>query len=703
MHYGEARRSRKRRRTNRTRVRSDDYFSFGGGLNLLDTPLKIQPGELLGVKNYEPGIRDGYARVDGYERFDGRTKPSAAPFTYMDMVSTTPANYPSIGDTVTGAPSGASGRLLVDITADPGTVVGRVSGAFADGDTLSGPLGAFATVSETPLIDLAPTDSQVQTFEKAATDDQRTLITKVPGEGQILGVVPYNGKVYAWRNKVGGATAGMYVSGASGWTEITLNEQIPFTTGTGDRPSEGNTVTQLVSGASATIERIVQTNGATWSGAQGYFVLSGISGTFDATNALQVSAATVATSSGLAAAPTLAPDGRYEFRVHNFYGHAGDRRLYGVDGENKAFEYDDSGVYAQISTAMTTDKPNHLAVHQDALWLSFPGGSAQLSGDANPLSWAVVLGAGEIGVGAEITGFIEEVGDTLFIMTEKRSYYITGRRGAYIKDEYNYETGSRDWTVQRIGQGIYLDQRAFSTLRASDRYGNFSYNAFSDKVQTLVDALRELAIASCISRRKNLYRCFFSDTRFISIGFRGTKVTGITLCDYDIPVRCIESLQEGPNGQEMIVFGSDDGYVYEADIGKSFDGAEIEAFARIAFHYSKTPTQRKRYRQAAVDVQTAGPTTLKASVDYTFASADEPGNPSIDVSVSGGGGFWDIDNWDEFLWSTGVVATARFKLEGAGRNIGLLFYHKSGVELSHSLEGVTFHHSPRRIDRSTNA
>lgn len=697
-----ARRRPRKRRNRSSRVRADDYFSFGGGLNIVDTPLKVKPGELLGVKNYEPGIRGGYARVEGYERFDGRTKPSDASFTYMDLTGTTPANYPSVGDTITASPSGASGRVLVAVTSAPAVIVGRVSGAFADGDVLTAS-AAFGTVSGDPLIDLAPSDTQLAEYEQAAADDLRTLITVVPGEGRILGCVPYNGNVYAWRNKTGGLEAGMYVSGPSGWTEITPNPVISFNTGVGAQPAEGATVTQLVSGAMATIERIVITNGTDWAGAVGYFVLSGITGTFDATNALQVSAATVATAASLAESPSLWPDGRYEFRVHNFYGHNNSRRLYGVDGQNNAFEYDDSGVYAQIVTGMADDTPTHLAVHQQALWLSFAGGSVQISGDAAPLSWQVVLGAGEIAVGAEVTGFLEEVGDTLFVMTEKRSYTVTGRRGSYVFDDFNFETGTKEWTVQRIGGGMYLDQRAFSTLNASEQYGNFAYTAFSDKIQPLVKELENLAIASCISRRKNLYRCFFSDNRFISIGVRGNRITGMTVCNYDIPVRCIESLQEGPNGVEMVVFGSDSGYVYEADVGKSFDGQEVEAFMRLVFHYSRTPQQRKRYRQAAVDISSSGPTTLSTAVDYTFASADEPGNPSRDISVAGGGGFWDIDNWDAFQWSTGVVSTARFKLEGAGRNVGLLFYHKSAIEASHSLEGITFFYSPRRIDRGTNS
>lgn len=42
--------------------------------------------------------------------------------------------------------------------------------------------------------------------------------TTVPGEGDILGIHIYNGKAYAFRNAVGGATAEMHESSGSGWT-----------------------------------------------------------------------------------------------------------------------------------------------------------------------------------------------------------------------------------------------------------------------------------------------------------------------------------------------------------------------------------------------------------------------------------------------------------------------------------------------------
>jgi hypothetical protein len=45
-----------------------------------------------------------------------------------------------------------------------------------------------------------------------------------PRRGDVLGVWVYNGDVYAFRNKSGGATAGMYKSTSTGWTRLILEQ-----------------------------------------------------------------------------------------------------------------------------------------------------------------------------------------------------------------------------------------------------------------------------------------------------------------------------------------------------------------------------------------------------------------------------------------------------------------------------------------------
>ena len=68
---------------------------------------------------------------------------------------------------------------------------------------------------------------------RTAIEDQRSNINAVgtvgtPCEGAILGVWVYSGDVYAFRNKSGGATAGMFKTTSTGWSEIDLGTALNF-------------------------------------------------------------------------------------------------------------------------------------------------------------------------------------------------------------------------------------------------------------------------------------------------------------------------------------------------------------------------------------------------------------------------------------------------------------------------------------------
>lgn len=126
-----------------------------GGLDLVSPRLAMQPGALAGALNYEADV-GGYRRAYGYERFDGRLKPSEASYAILDFVSGTGV-FP-INETVTGATSGATGIVLavvygssdetagdfnIDFNADFGNgiasgylVLAEVSGTFEDGEAL---------------------------------------------------------------------------------------------------------------------------------------------------------------------------------------------------------------------------------------------------------------------------------------------------------------------------------------------------------------------------------------------------------------------------------------------------------------------------------------------------------------------------------------------------------------------------------------
>jgi len=118
-----------------------------------------------------------------------------------------------------------------------------------------------------------------------AIEDQRSIIDVVPGEGDVRGVWVFSGDVYAFRNKSGGATAGMYKSTSTGWTEIDLGTALKFdgTTTDGEPvPGDSGTATTIVgatSGAQGDLAGISY-HGNWETGAAGAMVLTNITGTF---------------------------------------------------------------------------------------------------------------------------------------------------------------------------------------------------------------------------------------------------------------------------------------------------------------------------------------------------------------------------------------------------------------------------------------
>lgn len=578
-----------------------------------------------------------------------------------------------------------------------------ITGMYQDNERLTVSGVDYAQAAGASVVNGATTDALDATYRTAARAVYRLNSTVTTGSGPIRGIAIYKGLGIVLRDNVG-ATAGVLLKASTGnaWNSIVLGFKLRFTAGQVAALNEGDVITGGSSGAVSTVLRLVVQSGAFSSNdAAGYIVIASAAGTFTNGESLLSGGTPRATASGTQVAQTLVPGGRLEHRVHNFVGHTKTTRLYGVDGKNRAFEYQDANpeFFHQIETGMTDDTPKHIAVHDNQLFLAFSGGSLQKSAVGTPESWVVSLGAAELALGVEITALLEEIGETLFVFGRNKTMYLTGAPSAYALKDFSPDTGAHEWTVQRIGQGIYLDDRGFTSLAATQKFGNYIANSFTAKVEPLVAELRKQgAIASCAVKNKNVYRCFFSDGRFLSIGVNGGKITGVTNGDLGKVVRCVDS-SEDLSGNEMILFGSDDGYVYRMESGGSFDSSAMQAFGRTAFHFSKSPQRRKRYRLAAFHIESKGPCTLRIGADYSFADPGEAIESIRSVATSGGGGLWNVSQWNTFRWSTGVTADASIKLEASGTNIGFLFSHEATDEEEHTISSVLLNVSPRRPNR----
>ena len=528
---------------------------------------------------------------------------------------------------------------------------------------------------------------------------RRALITAVPGEGDVLGVTELNDTVYAFRNIVGGTATKMFKSSASGWTEIDLGNTISFTAGTAEF-LVGETLTGGTSGATATIWDVRVTSGD-WgtNDAAGVITLGPVtSGPFQAETGTSSSGS--ATLSGAETAQTLAPDGRYEVIEANFLGTTSGNKLYGASGVDNAFQFDGTA-FIKIVTGMVDDTPEHIAYHKNYLMLSFPGGSLQNSDLGTPLEWTGLRGAAELGIGEEITGLKTLRGGTLLIAGRDVTSILSGATSSnFVVNEHSQNIGARPYTIQSLSDTYFVSNEGITSLMASDRFGDFAHAYVTRDVQPFVDQFVSSATASIEIRKKSQYRLFAPAgvTTNILVGcYGGKNNSGYTRFNIPIVVTC--ATREEINGEERLFMGASDGFVYEIDKGTSFDGAEIEALLAFPYNNFKEPRRRKRYRKVIMEMSSPGTAQIQFSLDFDYGVETTPVDGVYTDEASALGGYWDLDTWDEFIWSGQFSSEVSANISGIGSNVGLTIYSKSATDQPHVVQSVSWHYSRLRLER----
>lgn len=674
----------------------EEYVRFSGGLDQLSPAISIPPGAALTAHNYVPGVEYGYERIKGIERYNGKPSPSDATYLYCTVALT---GSVSVGDTITGVTSSATGLVVVASTGV--LVVTKVTGSFSSAteyfQVAAVTVGAFTSL---PSLKGYPTGVDNATALNLAADEYRADIAAPTGSGAIRGLGLLRGVLYCFVDNAGGTAGLIYKATASGWSAITLYQTISFTGGN-LAIADGATITQAVSGATGVVKRQVLESGSyAGSNAAGRFILTSVTGTFDATNALQTGAVTRATASSLLTAITIAAGGRYEIVEHNFSGSTDTIALYGADGVNKAFEFD-GDVYIPINTGMTTDTPLHIVAHKKMLMLTFRS-SLQNSAIGYPFQWTAISGAAEIATGQNITGMLTQPGDVLAIATRNSTYQLQGSSTAdFVLAYISNEVGAIPYSLQNMASAYWLDDRGVMHISRTLDYGNFNNATVSRRIQTLIDAMRIVLTASSVSKTTNQIRFYGSDGTGIAMaatsGFKGIEHE-FTSFKYPINVNCAVS-GEDANGKDVVFLGGDDGMVYQADKGTSFDGVDIEAFIRLPFNHSKSPSVIKQYRKAILEMSANGYSEIRIHPDFSYGNADISQHQLESSVIQGTGGVYDVSYYEACYYDSQVIASPEMQISGSGTNMSLVFYCKSQIDQGHTLHGVTIHYTPRRLKR----
>lgn len=684
-------------------MRKTHTFALGGGLDEISQPLAINPGRVIQCLNHE-ALDNGYARIDGFERFDGRTSPTDYSFWLLPFNTGTIAIAED--DVITGATSGATATVLLDPELTDGTWAGTgegvlglrsLTGTFQTNENILVGGIMHAKVAGPQIVGAALSgDDTEEDAAEAARTYARGLIQAVPGSGPVRGVWEYAGTVYAFRDNVGATAGAMWKSTTSGWTAVSLGHRVNFTSGGTYEVLEGDVITGATSAATGTIRRIVLQSGDWAAGtAAGYFVVSGIAGTFVAENLNVGANLNVATIAAAPSAITLPAGGRYFFETHNFYGASSTRRMYGVNGVGTAFEFDGT-YFVPIETGADTDTPIRIGIYRNHLFLGFPNGWLQWSAPGDPVSHEAILGAGGVGIGSDIADFIEHT-ESLIVLGEHGIFSLTGYDSSdFTLGPITREAGAKPFTGQRIGAGVYLDNRGLRSIETTQAYGNFAMGRITETVKKTMQrkaAAGAVPVASVIVRSKNHYRLFYDDGSGLSF-YVGRKYPEAMYFDLGIAVECISS-NESSDGSERVFFGDADGYVYQLDKGTSFDGEAIEAFLALPYVHMGSPNILKRVFKIGLEVVANGGSLIGTAVEFDYSANEQLATSQAEVEAEGAGGLWGVANWAEFFWSSPVENVLLAEVEGQGRNASIIVYSTSTRIPQYVLRGATLYYAER--------
>lgn len=674
----------------------DHTVLLRGGLNQLTPTLELKPGFVRDAVNFECSPNGGYTRIGGYERYDGRAKPADATYSIVQVVSFT--NTPTVGQTLTGGTTGTTGTIIalgsnyIILTLIVGAGFSATE-AVAVGAT---PIGTATTrtVSISALLNAQ--------YLNLAADVYRALIGAVPGSGPVRGVVSSvisgTRKVFAFRDNAGATACIPHVASSSGWTAVTLFNEVSFTAGGVTVPAEGATLTQGAN--TALIKRVVLQSGS-WAGgtAAGRLIVATPAPGNYAAGAATIGAINL-TLSGAQTAISFLPGGKFEFDIGNFYGQLESRRIYGCDGTNRGFEFDGT-ILVPISTGASTDTPKHVRVHnQHLLWAI--GSSWNISGDGEPYKYLPVDGGAEIAVGDTITGSLVQPGNqdspALAIFSRNLSHILYGSSVADWKVvTFASSTGAYDYMVQNLDQTYLLDDRGVVSFRAAKEFGNFTQATLTADIHTFIKDKRALSVYSCINKDLSQLRLFFSDGSGLYCTIINGKLAGSMPVLFPNAAYCAWSGENATGDDETYFGAATGGYVYQMDRGSSFDGEAIDAYLVLSWDFIKSSSIRKRYRKASFEIQGSNYAAFSFGYGLGYNSSLITNDPFKEYETNfQGGANWDEISWDAFTWDGSTLSPSEVEMRGTAENFQLMIRTTYDYLYPFTFNSYTVHYSPRR-------
>lgn len=696
---------------------SVSYTPIRGGLKTDADELTVDPGRVIAAQNFEViAGEEGVRRTPGYAVFDGGVNDPRdfASLTSVWMMNVTGALTPSsfspgqyvswgAGDDHSGYVvkweyvSASAGVLILDMNSGATVVAGTAVTVF--GATIATTSGAG-----NPYLVSSPAGSPFYDSALAALQAYRlsSLFRQVPGVGTTH-IAAFGGRLLARRNRPGNEASDLYEA-RSGWVRvraglapngslngITYNfggstPTVKFYCADGvGRPwswdgtnvafapaiqaSEGTSVSSVTIGTGAKVFTVVET-ARSWVPGDVLLIRS-------AADASRWMRGTVTTW----AAPTLTMN------------------IVATSGAGTFTDW-------YISRYDDIDKAIGITAHKNHLFLVYPKGQLQTSNLGDPFTFTST--ASLFGLGDDITGLLTMKGDVLAVFQRNRINLLYGTGATnWVMKEFSPFSGAYGGICDINGNALYLDSGGLFSLTSTDAYGDFGAFALSKDIknfpQIFAPVFPDGFMAAVISKTKGQYRLYKENGEVWPVALNRPSpmsAKDVQFMRLRYPVRILKAIaSEDIYGNEQLHFVTDQGQVMQEDVGISFAGQDIEAWARLPHNHFRSPAQKKRFRKIEVNIAGDVAQSIAFRQEFDFNSGEFKQGQQHTGDVGSFAALWnDSNEWNAFNWSDESQRLMEASVDGVGRSQSLIFYSK-GQTAPYTLRGYTTHFSPLGLKR----
>ena len=246
---------------------------------------------------------------------------------------------------------------------------------------------------------------------------------------------------------------------------------------------------------------------------------------------------------------------------------------------------------------------------------------------------------------------------------------------------------------------MFLGPDGLRLLSATDRIGDFGLGVVSKTIQKEVTSFisTNTSFASVVIRDKSQYRILGYNTNITqenAQGILGTQFSGQGgegMAWGELRgIRAYVADSRFYQNAETIVFGNDDGYLYQMEDGNNFDGANIQTTFATPFMPINDPRVRKTFYKAFLYTDPQGSVSFDMSLKLDFDQKDsiQPTEINFDNNTGQVAFYGTAAFGSSAVYSTKLLTLFETQLIGSGFT-GSIQFESDSTDPPFSLDAIT--------------